>query len=203
MARPAQCVARLNNAARSNGLKCTLSAAKWTPALNVSGSAKPRHSMDWPHLRHLSRMRRAPRKSLRSAAVHGLKPVGRFCDRDGRRRANCFSARRGRRRCRTRAIALRRPDRLAFAGDCQGGQAAGTLDGIDLRRRAPEIGIVYQDHALSAPAGQSGPHRSPRLLLRTGRGSRSAGAIVRRWQHPPCASAGLFVLRIHLLPGDA
>ena len=69
----------------------------------------------------------APRKSLRSSAVHRLHARRRLCDRNHRRRALRFPARREGRRCRACAVALRRSDRLALAGDCRRGQAAGTL----------------------------------------------------------------------------
>ena len=75
-----------------------------------------------------------PGESVRPAAVHRLHARRRLRDCDDRRCALCLSARRGRQRRGARAFALRRPDRLAIAGDRRRGKNARPLR---LRRRGP------------------------------------------------------------------
>ena len=67
----------------------------------------------------------------------GLHARRRLRDGDDRRCALRVSARRGRQRRGARPVALRRPDRLAFAGDRRRRQEAGALR---LRRRGPHRG---------------------------------------------------------------
>ena len=76
-------------------------------------------------------------KSLRSSALHRIHARRRLRDGDDRRCALCVSARRGRQRRGARPLALRRPDRLALAGDRRRRQEAWALR---LWRRGPYHG---------------------------------------------------------------